>query len=224
MRYQAAIVLLGLSGVMGCTKTGLLTLEIERKGELGFTVENGATEYPITLESGQLLLEDINLIDESAPVPTQLLSAPTIFDFVASDIFTVGPVELPPKGFEQLHVFYEDAVDGPLASSMMVLSGQVTLSNAQTVNLSVTLSLPRTSQEMLAAVSIKPRTETTIKATFDATILLGKIDFDTLGAQGDITLAPNSGDPAIDAALETIAESLLRAFTFEGPAGGNING
>ena len=221
MRYLlASLFLLAAS----CDRTGTATLTITREGESTFIVENGATDYPIALSSGQLALADINLIDESAPVPTQILEAPELFDFVTNDQFFVGPVILPPKGFEQIHIFMEDATDGPLLGTTLRLAGTVTLSNAQTANLSIDLSLPRSSQEMLAAVSIRANRELALQVRFDPTILLGKIDFDTLGALGDITIAPDSGDPLIDAAITVIIDNLLRAFTFDGPIGGNITG
>lgn len=221
MRYLLASLFLL---VAACDRTGTATLTITREGELTFTVENGATDYPIALTSGQLALADINLIDESAPVPTQILDAPELFDFVTNDQFFVGPIILPPKGFEQIHIFMEDAADGPLAGTTLHLAGTVTLSNAQIVNLSVEISLPRSSQEMLAAVSIQPNREAALQVHFDPTILLGKIDFDTLGAAGDITIAPDSGDPLIDAAITTIIDNLLRTFGFDGPIGGDITG
>ena len=209
---------------IGCDRSGTATITIAREGELTFIVENGAIDYPIALTGGQLALADINLIDESAPVPTQLLDAPELFDFVANPEFFVGPIVLPPKGFEQIHIFMEDATAGPTQGATLQLSGTVTLSNAQTVNFFVDLSLPRSSQELLAAVSIRPNRETNLQVRFDPTILLDKIDFDTLGALGDVTITSDSEDPLIDAAAVVIIENLLRAFIFDGPVGGNITG
>jgi hypothetical protein len=221
MRYLLASLLLF---VASCDRDGTATLTITREGELTFIVENGATDYPIALFDGQLALADINLIDESAPVPTQILDVPELFDFVTNDQFLVGPVILPPKGFEQIHIFMEDPTDGPLLGITLQMAGIVTLSDAQTVNLSIEISLPRSSQEMLAAVSIRANRDLRLQIRFDPTILLGKIDFDTLGASGDITIAPGSEDPLIEAAITVIIDNLLRAFTFDGPIGGDITG
>jgi hypothetical protein len=221
MRYSFALLFLLAAG---CDRTGTATLTITRLGTPSFSVKDGATEYPITLTSGQLAISDVNLIDESAPAPTPLLVEPSVFDFVTSDTFFIDSQILRPKGFEQIHIFVEDAIAGPLAGSTLQLAGTVTLSNAQVVNLSVDLSLPRSSQEMLAAVSIRANRETALQVHFDPSILLGKIDFDGLGALGDITIEADSGDPLVDETIAIIIDNLLRSFGFDGPIGGDITG
>jgi hypothetical protein len=227
MTMRHTFVALALFGALalGCApQTGTATLTLARDGGLSFTVENNADSYAVTLTAGQVAIDDVNLVDESSPVQTPLLDAPQVFDFVAAESLSVEPVALPPKGFQQLHVFVSDASAGALAGLALRLSADVTLTDGSQAALEVSLPLgERTAQELPAAIAILKRDNTDVEAVFDHKLLLGKIDFDALAVGGVITLAAGTGDAAVDAALETLRLNLVTAFRFDGPTGSEGN-
>jgi ketosteroid isomerase-like protein len=225
-RILNALALLGAAVFgPGCgPQTGTMTLTLARDGDLTFEVDNGLDTYPVTLTAGEVAIDSINLIDELSPFATPFLTTPGVFDFVTEDAFVVGPVTLRPKGFQQLHFFFDNADSGALAGLTLRLAADITLTDGSTATLTATLSLDeRDSQEVLAAIPIFKRDNTDIEVAFDHKLLLAKIDFDALAsasASGVITLSQGTGDPAIDLAVEALRRNLFRVFRFDGPTAG----
>jgi hypothetical protein len=100
----------------------------------------------------------------------------------------------------------------------------VRLTDGSQVAFDVELTLERDSQEILASIPIRSFRDTTVELELDLEGLFGKIDFDGLGAGGAVSLIDGSGDAAIEAALLTLRENLVRALRFDGPQGGDISG
>lgn len=209
--------------VAGCLdNTGILSLSLVREGPLSFDAENEGDTYPVALSAGQVLIDDINLVAESSPVPTQLLAEPVLFDFFAQERVDFPAQELPPKGFDEIHIIFDNAADGALSGIALSLAGTVTLTDGTVASLAVSAPVSeRVSEQLQAAVTIPRGDDEGIELLFDPSALLNGIDFDALAVGGAVSIEAGTGDPNVDAALAAIESKLILTFSFDGPTGGS---
>ena len=177
-------------------------------------VAKGKT-YPVTLSAGEMLLDEVRIdgFDRSPPGEFTFVTAfaQNNFDFVAQD-------KLQSKQLDITNFFMGrlDAIDATVSfnESPLSLTGVVTLTSGAQVNLTVDINSTRGSSGSFAGVTARNRPGLFVgQISFALTTLLDGVDFDSLGAAGDIVIKEGSGDPAIDGALATIQENLLGAFS-----------
>jgi hypothetical protein len=192
-----------------------------REGELSFTAENAAQSFPVVLSAGKVVVDSVNLVADSDPTATPLVVEQTVFDFATQDRFAFDDFVLPAKGFDQIHVFFDNDRNKALGGVALSLQGSVTLSDLSQATLDVNVPISaRLPEEMLAAVTIPRGGVEKIELLFDPTILLNKIDFDALNVGGVVVI---DADSPIEV-IEAIEGNLALTFSFEGPQGGNNGG
>jgi hypothetical protein len=172
--------------------------------------------YPVTLSAGEMLLDEVRIdgFDRSPPGEFTFVTAfaQNNFDFVAQDKLQSKQLDITRFFMDRL-----DAIDATVsfAESTLTLTGVVTLTSGAQVNLTVDIDdSPRVGSEIFAGVTAGNRPGLFVgQISFVLTTLLDDVDFDSLGAAGDIVINKGSGDPAIDDALATIQENLFGAFS-----------
>lgn len=217
MRPLAALALFCLAA---CSRTGTLTLRLTREGELDFSVVNGLDEYPIHLDTGLLNIDTINVVAESDPFSTRIVDTPTLYNFVEEPDRLLLQKTFPPKGFDQIHVFFDNSIQPGLDGLALSLEGTVTLTDGRTLPLLVHFPLEeRAAQEIFAAITIPIRDEEEVELILVPEVLLTKINFDAAASEDEVRIEPGTENPGVENALRILEENLFLCFRFDGPTG-----
>jgi hypothetical protein len=216
LRRPVLLALLALA----CARTGEIEIRLHREGGLTFETLNGFDTYEVNLTQAKLVVDSVNLVAESDPFSTRLFTGPVVFDFAAEEDLTLVRTVFRPKGFDQIHVFFDNPLVGEMAGLTLSLDGTVTRTDGTTVPLAIRFAIDeRSPQEILAAVTIPIRDREEVELILNPAVLLDKINFDALSTEGAVSLSTSEESPETNSALRILEENLLVSLRFDGPAG-----
>jgi hypothetical protein len=200
--------------------TGTVSLTLNRVGDPALlTANNNGTNFAVTLSEGEISFAALNLVDLDTDEETPTFDGIQTFNFFAEQSLSVGPIEVEPITFEEIHVIPADAIAGAQIGKALHLAFAVTLSNAQTANVTVDLTLGAAGaeeQKLANAVDVAAGDEKAVTIALDLTGLVSGIDYDALAASvGDtIAIEDGTGNVDIDNAVAKMVENVFTSFAF----------
>jgi hypothetical protein len=203
---KRAIILIGLFACEPAPPQ--VSLALVRVGQNTIETKAGAKTFSLSFTTGNIVIDQLNLVDFEANEETAMLAAPITFDFSTQESFSVGPVLVVPAQYEQVHVIPNNE-----AVSVAMLFA-VTLSDGTIAEAELSLQLPFVDEEQIdAPLDIQDNDQKKVVLAFDPATLFDNIDFDLLGANGPtIFLNANNPDSLVSAAVDIIVENVFTSF------------